>query len=182
MKTLVILFADSSSLHIFDKIFDGKSAFDRSLEWAKNVCALNEFFDDSKIFVFAAEKNEQKCREEILASRANVEVVSRKNWTVSGLFESFSTLSKEEKADSIVYAWADCPFLNIEATKEIISTHKECLAEYTFADGYPNGLCPEEIDSGATSLLFELTKSGAVSGASSAAFVAGSKKVSRTSV
>lgn len=182
MKTLVILFADSGSLHIFDKIFDGKSAFDRSLEWAKKVCALNEFFDDSEIFVFASEKNEQKCRNEISASGANANVVSRKNWTVSGLFESFAALLKEKKADSIIYAWADCPFLNIEVTKEIISTHNECLAEYTFADGYPNGLCPEEIDSGAASLLFELTKSGAASGASSAAFSVGSKNISRTSV
>ncbi len=183
MKTLVILFADFGSLHIFDKIFDGKSAFTRSLEWAKNVCSLKEFFDDAEIFVFSSEKNEQKCREEISASGEKANVVSRKNWTVSELFESFSTISKEKNADSIVYAWADCPFLNLEVTKEIISTHKECLAEYTFADGYPNGLCPEVIDSGAASLLFELTKSGAVSGsAGGAAFLEGSKNVSRESV
>ena len=182
MKTLVILFADFGSLHIFDKIFDGKSAFDRSLEWGKNVCALKEFFDDAEILVFAFEKNEQKCREEIQALGMNIDVISRKNWTVSELFESFSELSKEKKADSIIYAWADCPFLNLEVTKEIISTHKECLAEYTFADGYPNGLCPEMIDSGAASLLFELTKSGAVSGSSSAAFLARTKNVSRESI
>lgn len=185
MKTLVILFADSGSLHIFDKIFDGKSAFGRSLEWAEKVCALagkSEKSDPagstesvpSEIVVFSFEQNARKCREEISASGVNAELASREAWTVSELFESFSTLSKEKKADSIVYAWADCPFLNIEATEEILSTHKECLAEYTFADGYPDGLCPEEIDSGAASILFELSKTGAAS--------IGEKNVSRTSV
>lgn len=177
MKTLVILFADFGSLHIFDKIFDGKSAFGRSLEWAEEVCALPEISGKSnqaETVVFAFERNARKCREEISASGINAEVVERAAWSVTELFESFSTLSKEKNADSIVYAWADCPFLNIEATKEIISTHRECLAEYTFADGYPDGLCPEEIDSGAASILLELSKTGAAS--------IGEKNVSRTSV
>lgn len=178
MKTLVILFADSGSLHIFDKIFDGKSAFFRSLEWAGNVCALKDFSDSSEIIVFGFEKNAENCKKEISDSGINAGLVLRENWTVSELFESFSSLSKEKQADTVVYAWADCPFLNLEVTEEILSVHKESLAEYTFADGYPGGLCPEALDSGAASILFELSKNSAVSGA----FSAGKKNVSRTSV
>ena len=170
MKTLVILFADYRSLHIFDKSFGGKSAFLRSLEWAREVSKACE----SETVVFASEENFSECKAEISSSGINAFLVKKENWTVSDLFTAFSEVSSEKKADSILYAWADCPFLNLEITKKIIKTHNECIAEYTFADGYPEGLCPEMINSGAAGILAELSKTSALS--------EGVKPVSRTSL
>lgn len=174
MKTLVILFADYKSLHIFDKAFGSASAFERSLLWAKKVCELSESGKDSEIAVFAFDKNFQECKKEISALNVNAEVFSRENWYVSELFEFFAELSRRKSADSILFAWADCPFLNIDVTKNIISTHKNCRAEYTFADGYSDGLCPEILDSGAAAILAELCKKNEIQ--------ENRKEISRTSI
>lgn len=174
MKTLVILFADFKSIHIFDKAFDGKSAFERSLIWANDIIKTKEAGENSEIEVFAFDKNFQKCKEEIANLKIKADILSKENWTVSELFESFSELSKQKKADTILFAFADCPFLNVELTNEILSTHSECKAEYTFQDGYPDGLAPEVLDSGTANILFELSKKNALS--------IGNKNVSRTSI
>lgn len=174
MKSLVILFADFKSLHIFDKDFDGKSSFERSLIWASNIIKTKEIGENSEIQVFAFDKNFQKCKDEITNSKINADILEKENWSVFELFESFSEVSKQKNADTILFAFADCPFLNIELSKELLFTHSESRAEYTFADGYANGLAPEVLDSGAAKILFELSKKNALS--------IGNQSVSRTSI
>ena len=55
MKSLIILFADNFSSFGFENSFDGKSAFDKTLEWAKNVKTASEIevycFEDNKELV-----------------------------------------------------------------------------------------------------------------------------------
>ena len=41
------------------------------------------------------------------------------------------------------YAWGDCPLLDNKTTAELWALHYRYDAEYTFADGYPQGLTPE---------------------------------------
>ena len=50
MRSLVVLFADGSSELMFEPLFDGKSAFARSLSWALSL----DFIEEKEIVVFAS--------------------------------------------------------------------------------------------------------------------------------
>ena len=148
MKTLIALFAGNKYSRRDERIFAGESAFERSKEWA-------ESFEDACIFVIA-EKNEP--------------------WTAAELIVALKTEAEKNGADTVLFAWADCPFLSVSLAKEILETHKKYAAEYTFADGYPEGFACEAIDTGALSLLCALCEKG---GAHEAA---GAKKAGRDAI
>lgn len=76
----------------------------------------------------------------------------------TALVNQLAQIAEKEKADSVIYSYNDCPFINVELTKEILQTHQEFKAEYTFADGYPYGFAPEVIDTGTLKILAQLIK------------------------
>jgi spiro-SPASM protein len=53
--------------------------------------------------------------------------------------------SLAEGCDQIFYFFADCPLLDAELSGRMLANHRRYFAEYTFADGYPQGLAPEII-------------------------------------
>ncbi|MBO4533557.1 MAG: spiro-SPASM protein [Treponema sp.] len=93
---------------------------------------------------------------------------------VSSLFENLNQICRENDSQSVIFSYADCPFLNKELTQELLDTHFEYKAEYTFAEGYPAGFAPEVLDSGTVAILSELAKTTAAQ--------EGKKKISRKSV
>lgn len=151
MKRIVVLFAPSSSRYMFEKQFDGFSAFEKSLEWASSIC------EDSNVYIFTDSKNTSLCSKNILKDDVKIEIIEKDSWNVFELLQNISSLCKSNNADFAVYAWADCPFLNTELTNELLQTHQEYLAEYTFADGYPYGFSPEIIDGGAAAIMATLS-------------------------
>lgn len=170
MKTLVILFASSKSLHIFDVVFAGKSSFDLSLEWAESVKKIT----DAETMIFADSAIQSECSAAVKASGKTVSCIFEEKWTVSGLFQRFSSAASEKNCENFLFAWADQPFINYGITEKILADHTEYSAEYTFADGYPEGLCPEALNAGTCSILAELSQTVQKE--------AGEKPVSRTSV
>ncbi|MCR5172526.1 MAG: spiro-SPASM protein, partial [Treponema sp.] len=156
MKNLVILFAGMvDGMHLLENVFDGKCAFDLSLEWAlsqknsvKTVVLLNSTEASEKI-IERINANSQK---------AQVATVTKDAWSSAVLIEQIAVLCAEYKADYALFSWADCPFLSSKLTGELKKTHEEYKAEYTFADGYPYGLTPELIDRGVAQILSELAK------------------------
>ncbi|MBQ6057628.1 MAG: spiro-SPASM protein, partial [Treponema sp.] len=154
MKNLVILFAGMvDGNHLLENVFDGKCAFDLSLEWAlsqknsvKTVVLLNSTGESEKI-IERIDANSQK---------AQIAAVTKDAWTAAVLIEQIAVLCEEYKADYALFSWADCPFLSSKLTDELVKTHEEYKAEYTFADGYPYGLAPEVIDKGAARIIGEL--------------------------
>ena len=151
MKTLVFLYVDSNSLHLFDKVFDGKSAFYRSLTWADSV------EQTAGTVVLACDKYLQNVNEEICDFN-NIQVISQSEWNVTNLLEQIRSCCEKTEAENVVYAFADCPFLNLELTKSLLETHTKYCAEYTFADGYPYGFAPEVISSDVIKLFLQLNK------------------------
>lgn len=81
--------------------------------------------------------------------------------TTLELVDKLAQIATEQKADNVIFAYDDCPFLDAEVTKQILETHEEYKAEYTFADGYPYGFTPEVIAAGTLRILAELGKTTA---------------------
>ena len=154
MKNLVILFAGMvDGNHLLENVFDGKCAFDLSLEWAlsrensvKTVVLLNSTGESEKI-IERIGANPEKDR---------VALVKKDSWSTAVLIEQIALSCEQYKADYALFSWADCPFLSSKLTDQLINTHEEYKAEYTFADGYPYGLTPEVIDKGAARIIAEL--------------------------
>lgn len=94
--------------------------------------------------------------------------------TVSELFAEINNVCQKNNADSVVFSFADCPFINKAIIEELIKTHYDYNAEYTFAEGYPNGFAPELLDKGIIGILSELAKTTAQN--------IGNQKITRYSV
>ena len=164
MKTLVILFAGADSTHAFEKKFAGKSAFERSLAWA---CGIES---NAGVYIFTTPENKAAAGTQMSDSsfgsicsacgskKSSMSIVEKDSWTNASIISEIASVCAKEKADNALYAWGDCPFINKKLTEEIVSTHTKYLAEYTFADGYPYGLTPEMIDSGAAAILASLAE------------------------
>ncbi|MCK9168910.1 MAG: spiro-SPASM protein [Treponema sp.] len=139
---------------MFEKVFDGRSAYDYALSWASSRSGHN----NRGIFVFSAPSNSVLCRNEARNTGVSVVVKEQNLWTLTSLLDGITAVTVETGADSVVYAFADCPFLNGTLTEELMSTHEKYAAEYTFADGYPYGFAPEVLDKGTAVILAELSR------------------------
>lgn len=148
MKTLVILYAGNPAAHLFDTCFDGKSACELSLAWAQavpNVCAIH---------VVSNHENAAGCSA-LLKQPENTpcEVIEAGSWPENSLLHAIADSCKKTEADFVLFAWADCPFLNMDLTRQVIETHIKYKAEYTYAEGYPYGFAPEALDAGTAEIL-----------------------------
>ncbi|HOQ93130.1 MAG TPA: spiro-SPASM protein [Treponemataceae bacterium] len=147
MKRICILSAIGLHEGAFEKVFNEKSAIVLSYEWAKNldaveaICILSDRPESSFSFL---EKTE------------NTSFVYKEKWTEKKLLESFFTCAEEKDAKTIIYAWADCPFLQKDLSKSLLDLHEDSLSSYCFAEAFPLGLAPEIIDIDAVSLLLGL--------------------------
>ncbi len=151
MNSIVFLYAGFVLPHAFDILFS-ESAFARVLHWASKIQDANH------IVIAATKKTEEKVQREIL--KQNMEdkcsVIVQDKWNTISLLTQISKSASQDNASYVVYTSADRPFLDADLTTQIINCHKQYLAEYTFADGYPEGLAPEVIDSGTLNILTSL--------------------------
>lgn len=166
MKNIVFLYAGFVQTHAFDMLFpkdfsvlpEGgvaareKSAFALVLDWARGVK------DREKIVIAASRQTEDKIRREILKADMEDEcsVIVEQGWSTQLLLKRMAEAASQHGVSYVVYSMADRPFLDKSLTENIISDHIKYLSEYTFADGYPAGLSPEAVDSGALNIMLSL--------------------------
>ena len=159
MKSIAILYAANNENRQFEKYFDGKSAFERSLEWASSIdSALSIVIFtipslEEKVMTFVDSYNKSE------GVKKTVNVITKDFWTNLILLQQMALLCEQNCCDCAVYAWASCPFLDSALTKDVIDSHEKYLAEYTYADGYPYGFAPEVIAGGALNILSSLATS-----------------------
>ncbi|MDR2841815.1 MAG: spiro-SPASM protein [Spirochaetaceae bacterium] len=133
MNALSVLFAGNLKHEAFEKVFDGKDAFTLALTKAA------AFAETNKVLLLAGADFEEDRISEIKIER--IEVIRRNDWNVAALIE---TIAQEAKGfDNVYFAFADSPFLDTGITEKMISRHIEYAADYSYADGYPEGLTPE---------------------------------------
>ena len=113
----------------------------KNLDAVEAICILSDRPESSFSFL---EKTE------------NTSFVYKEKWTEKKLLESFFTCADEKNAKTIIYAWADSPFLQKDISKSLIDLHEDSLSSYCFGEAFPLGLAPEIIDIDAVSLLLGL--------------------------
>lgn len=145
MKTIVVMNAVELSEYALEKKFDGKSAFERSLEWAKKnpnwekTLIITDPSTQSKITEYSTDK---------------AEIVSAEKWELPSFFSELKNRTKD--FETVVYGFCDCPFYDEKLTSELYELFSQNAAEYCFADGYPLGLVPEVMHTDLISILAAL--------------------------
>jgi spiro-SPASM protein len=110
----------------FRPVVEGKSAFARSLDFARALPGVSE----TVVYLSQPADVPSGCR-----------TVVRPSWTIGDLLGQMS--SDSEGQETIFYFFADCPFLDSELAARMHDNHVRYWADYTFADGYPYGIAPE---------------------------------------
>ncbi|MBO4628334.1 MAG: spiro-SPASM protein [Treponema sp.] len=128
-------------------------------------------YEDEK--VFGGKSAKELCNSAALSLGFDVKTISGCT-TITSLLEELDKICRDSGADNLIFSYADCLFLNKELTQELLNTHIDYKAEYTFAEGYPESFAPEILNNGTVSILCELSKTTAKE--------TGAQKVSRHSL
>lgn len=154
MKSLVVLSANGISGYAFKPLTqDGASALASALE------RVRHFPDYAGTIITAAETQcaelQRFCDELCAGSELPpVRVIPVAAHTAAAFFTAIAPFASE--ADHFFIAWADAPFLDTAGAEQLYAQHCKYKAEYSFADGYPEGLIPQIIASGLASILAAL--------------------------
>jgi len=151
MKSLVVLFAGELTGNAFEPLNDGPSAFNES------IVRSSRFPDVERILILTRDDIVLRFPDAFRKDHpVKVDIIERDAWTAMSFFEC---ISKEAEGFTRVFiAWADCPFIDPDFAAILHKKHVKYAAEYTFADGYPYGLCPEILDRGILSVLAKLSE------------------------
>jgi spiro-SPASM protein len=158
MKSLIVLFAGEITENAFVPLGSGRgssSAAERALDWACSL-GLVDSPDGGAITLFSSGELDVQGHLNIPEKYGHVTVVQREQWTIAGLLAALAECSAGY--DAIIYGWMDCPFYDRELTLRLLEKHIRYAAEYTFADGYPEGLTPELLAPGTAAILASLAK------------------------
>jgi spiro-SPASM protein len=143
MKNAAIINGTACTSYAYRKFLHGKSALDAVITYAQSLPHI-----DKVVFLASPDTKTPE----------SYEVIKKDTWNVHELLCSMKEFSKGY--DDIFYFFADCPFLDSELAERMYHHHKQYLADYTYADGYPYGISPEIIDPKIISRLINLAGEG----------------------
>lgn len=134
MRTAALLFAGSIGDHALTPLAGGASAWERSLDFVKNLPGL------SGCLILEGGEG---------LPDGPFDRVRKDAWTVSDILEEagrfVSGLEGEGEGaiDALVFASGDEPFQDACLAERILADYRRYRADYAFADGYPLGLAIE---------------------------------------
>jgi spiro-SPASM protein len=130
MKNIAVINATDLRPPAARPVLNGSSSFRRALEFGHDLPGVEQTVILASNDHALPQETPPDCR-----------VIARASWTVADL------TAEIEKAASgfedIFYFHADCPFLDLSIARKMHANHRTYWADYTFADGFPQGLTPE---------------------------------------
>lgn len=155
MKTIVSVYAGSPRNYAFEPLFSGISAFARVVQWIDSLSLQRELHLERGVVFTAPE-----CKEQVEALVGNCRIPVQ---VLSGDFTSvLSFLSALDSCrgdcTTIIHCRYSCPFYDAELTGELFRFHHKYAAEYTFAEGWPEGLAPVVVNGSTVAILKSLAE------------------------
>ncbi len=150
MNRIVFLYAPQSINYALESVFNGECSLVRAVRWA---CKYSE----KNIQLIVTDQNKEILAEKLLSFKNQIDYLILNENKVSSLINLINDRCKLLNGEYVIYSWADCPLLSSNLTDELIHDHVAYEAEYTYADGYPEGVSPEIIDAGALNIIASLS-------------------------
>ena len=132
MKTAALVYAGSLSPQALAPLGGGASAYERSLGFAAALPGLE------RLLVAEGPLALPEIGSLVPGAAGRLR---REKWTIDAILEAVATAG--EGMDSVVFLWADQPFLDLGLAGRMLESYRRYRAEYCFADGYPIGLAVE---------------------------------------
>jgi len=144
MANSAVINAVGLTSRAFRAVRGGKSAFAAALEFARGLP------DVDRVVLLTDSASSDAVR----GAGAEVRVLS--DWTIRALIAELGAASSGR--EDVFYLFGDCPLLDAEIARRMYRNHRAYFAEYSFADGYPLGLTPEIIQTGAIPRIARLLR------------------------
>ncbi len=130
MKNIAVISAIDLRPPAARPVMNGLSSFQRALEFARGLPGVTQ-----TVLLASASRPLPP------DTPRGFRVIERESWTVADLTAEIEKAA--EGFEDIFYFFADCPFLDLSITERMHRNHRRYWADYTFADGFPQGLTPE---------------------------------------
>ncbi|AEE17260.1 spiro-SPASM protein [Treponema brennaborense] len=158
MKTLISVYAGDAAGYAFEPVFGGASAFERVLSWIAAVVSAGSCGTVGAAVVFVPSGYERSVRDALASKQLPVPVaVAAGDFAETAPF--IAELNRRAAGfDAVVHARGACPFYDEALTARVFALHVRSAAEYTFADGWPEGFAPCVIDTGTVAILAALAE------------------------
>jgi spiro-SPASM protein len=147
MNTLAVLYGGSLSETAFENVFSGRNAVELALDRAGS-------FPGVKKTVLLTEENAENEKISAALARGPFERIAQPVWTKKKLLDTLADIS--QGFDLTYYSWADYPLLDPVLAGAIGDRHTRYGAEYSYADGWPDGLAPELLAPGTAGILSKI--------------------------
>ena len=154
MPSLAVLYSTGLSKYALEPLLEGKSATHFAIE--QSLLLPNV----ARLLVLTCEKDESNVRDVVRSigdERINVVLLDRP--TAFSILSLCAQWAKAEgNAEDVFIAPLEAPFIDVQAMKSLFERHKKYKAEYSFAEGYPEFLFAQVLNSGLCSILSAFAK------------------------
>jgi len=142
MKNIAIMNAIDLRPPAGRPVIQGTSSLRRAMEFGRGLPGVDQ------LLILASDSTTRLLPHE---TPPDCRVIARPTWSVSDLTGEMEKAS--EGFEDLFYFFADYPFLDPVIAQRMHANHRRYWADYTFADGFPQGLTPEILTREAISRL-----------------------------